>query len=589
MRSIFLAVTLTTAYAHLSGWPAELHPVLRACFAVLVLVLGIGMWRKRERPACSQARSARAARWPDYLAIGIGVLAIECLFLFFLTAVPPKAEAIATELEEVLLPDRAAARVQAQAVHSTGQGDHVGAISGNWLWDNQGKRRLPLTSNARPSNKPEAFFKPTDEQTRTRLLRSTRAYLRAFTLERFEDSAWSPRAMEARLLTADDDGIIHLPEPSTRPGPILRGEVTHSAQANGQNVMTTLQGAIEVHLPELRQIAPGTYRLNPLRNSGSGYTYKTASRPLRFEKILEDGLLDSMQVPKPSEIPEHLVALPDDPALRQVLIDLAIRTQGPVESRLLALRKMLHKEYSYSLRIENEDGRDPVLNFLQHEKKGHCEFFATAGALLCRALNIPARVAYGWTGGRYFSGQNLFMFRAREAHAWTEVYLKDVGWVIFDTTPPGALDFTVAPAEELAPIDEEGNIIDEPEPIFDETSMKRWAFIALGIGVVLIPFGLFLLVFRRRPRRHGPDALSAELIPEAPSYLSRFRQACAQVGIPMPTGRTLRQQLAALNEEGQRPDFADDLLEYHYAVTYGKGRASRLKESVLIKAIRRWG
>ena len=40
MRSIFLALTVTTAYVLLRGRPEELHPVLRTCFAVLVLVLG---------------------------------------------------------------------------------------------------------------------------------------------------------------------------------------------------------------------------------------------------------------------------------------------------------------------------------------------------------------------------------------------------------------------------------------------------------------------------------------------------------------------------------------------------------------------
>ncbi len=41
MRSIFLAVTITTAYAHLSGCPADLHRVLLACLAVWGCVLGI--------------------------------------------------------------------------------------------------------------------------------------------------------------------------------------------------------------------------------------------------------------------------------------------------------------------------------------------------------------------------------------------------------------------------------------------------------------------------------------------------------------------------------------------------------------------
>ncbi|MDP6209043.1 MAG: hypothetical protein QGG01_12080, partial [Roseibacillus sp.] len=85
MRSIFLALTVTTAYVLLRGRPEELHPVLRTCFAVLVLVLGIGMWRRRKRASCSLARSVRAPGWSDYLAIGLGILSVECLFLCFLS------------------------------------------------------------------------------------------------------------------------------------------------------------------------------------------------------------------------------------------------------------------------------------------------------------------------------------------------------------------------------------------------------------------------------------------------------------------------------------------------------------------------
>ena len=66
MRSIFLILTVTTSYAFLRGWPGELHPVLRTCLAVLVLVLGIGMWRRRIRPRASVARSVEVTAIYDH-------------------------------------------------------------------------------------------------------------------------------------------------------------------------------------------------------------------------------------------------------------------------------------------------------------------------------------------------------------------------------------------------------------------------------------------------------------------------------------------------------------------------------------------
>ena len=102
MRSIFLALTVVAAYALLRGLPGELHPVLRNCLAVLVLVLGIGLWQRRARPAGSVARSLRRPSWSDYLAVGLGILSIECLFLCFLTVIPSHAESLSLRLSESL-------------------------------------------------------------------------------------------------------------------------------------------------------------------------------------------------------------------------------------------------------------------------------------------------------------------------------------------------------------------------------------------------------------------------------------------------------------------------------------------------------
>ncbi len=589
MRSVFLALTVTTAYALLRGWPEELHPVLRSCFAVLVLVLGVGLWRRRERPACNMARAIRAPRWPDYVAIGMGILGIECLFLFLLSIVPHHAETVSEVMADALFPQRASTRTSAG---EDSDSSHGSSISGNWLWDSQGRRRLPVSSNARPSNKPEIFFRPTNESTSSYLLRS-RVYLRAFALEKFDDSTWSPVGMDPDTLLPDERGFVNIWQPEGRPGPVLRGEVIQPSHPGGEDVFTAPQGATRGRVDQLRHVDPGIYRLNPAAEPEGGYSYEVAAKTVTLTALLESGALEEFRFPSlPSE--SHLLELPTDEALRDEIINLSSKTQGDPASRLVGLRRLLWQQYEYSLEIANSGGIDPLLNFIRDEKRGHCEFFATAGALLCRALNIPSRIAYGWSGGKWYSGPGYFMFRAREAHAWTEIYLEDIGWVIFDTTPPGSRTrIDIATAGEELPIDEEQSSPFSPSPpsrpafslSLDPGSL--WLLLALGSGLLMVPLSFIVLRFRRKPTGI-PGATSANLLPEPPGYLDRFRQACARRGRPMPPGRTLRQQLATLTEEGKKPPFADDLLAYHYAITYGDERPSRIRESALLRAIKRW-
>ena len=582
MRSIFLALTVTTAYVLLRGRPEELHPVLRTCFAVLVLVLGMGMWRRRKRPSCSLARSVRAPGWPDYLAIGLAILSVECLFLCFLSVVPSHAESISGGVVNTLFPPRVADRQSAN-----GDGDpHGTTVSGNWLWDSQGRRRLPLSSNARPSDKPEIFFRPRDAATSARLLRS-RIYLRAFALEKFDDSTWSPVGMTPELLLPDESGIVNLKQPEGRPGPLLRGEIIQPSHPGGDDLFTAPQGATRGRVEQLRHVDPGIFRLNPAADPEQGHAYEVAARTVTLTSLLESGVLDRFRFPA---LPEdsHLLELPANEELRDEVINLSSKTLRDAASRLVGLRKLLWENYLYSLEIDNPEKLDPMLNFMRHEKRGHCEFFATAGALLSRALNIPSRIAYGWSGGKWYSGPGYFMFRASEAHAWTEIYLDNVGWVVFDTTPPGARTrLDIADTGEDLPLSKEGlpDFSASPGRSFEDSAL--WISRALGAGLALVPLCFLILRFRRGPARI-PGAASGGLLPEPPRYLARFRQACAQRGQPMPPGRTLRQQLSSLAKTGQMPSFSEDLLKYHYAITYGNALPDKFRESALLRAIKLW-
>ena len=582
MRTVFLVLATAAAYAFLRGWPEFLHPLMRACFAVLILVLGVGLWHRRVLSRRPRARAVRPPALSDYLAMGLGVLAIECLFLFILTAAPPKAEELATVLEETLRPELAAARkAEAEAAQAP-----TGSQRGNWLWDSQGRRPLPQNIAARPSNKPEVFLRPEDEETTREILHGN-SYVRAFALETYSGATWSVRPIPAELLEADSGGAITIAQPEARSAPELRCEVFHAAHPGGQDVFTAPQGAREVELPRLRRIAPAIFRLDPLANPETGYNYRCVSRPLALDTLVADPDFKGLQVS--GEAPEHLLALPEDQELRDSLLSIAVRTQGPLEQRLVALRSFLRQNCSYSLTVENVDQLDPLANFLFHERRGHCEFFATAGALLARCLGVPSRVAYGWTGGRFFTGQDLFMFRAKEAHAWTELYFDDVGWVLFDSTPPGALDAasrSVADPGEQAPLGEDAFL--EYDPGLDgEGTLGRWPWIALAVGAGLLPLAFLLLRLRYRPpRTRDPEA--ARLLPDPPGYLALFRRTTARHGHPMPTARTLRQHLLHLASQDASPTFAGELLDYHYATTYGTASPDRARERALHHAIAAW-
>ncbi len=82
--------------------------------------------------------------------------------------------------------------------------------------------------------------------------------------------------------------------------------------------------------------------------------------------------------------------------------------------------------------------RFPLLTFLFSTKRGYCQHFAGAMALLVRMGGLPARVVTGFAPGIYNSALGAYAITDRDAHAWVEVWFPRYGWVRFDPTPPSA-------------------------------------------------------------------------------------------------------------------------------------------------------
>jgi transglutaminase-like putative cysteine protease len=107
--------------------------------------------------------------------------------------------------------------------------------------------------------------------------------------------------------------------------------------------------------------------------------------------------------------------------------------------RARAVEAYLKGRYDYSLVTwAARAGVDPVEDFLFEHRRGHCEHFASAMAILLRSLGIPARVATGFSGGEWNDFGQFYTVRQRNAHAWVEAYIPAVrDWETFDPTPLG--------------------------------------------------------------------------------------------------------------------------------------------------------
>ena len=101
-----------------------------------------------------------------------------------------------------------------------------------------------------------------------------------------------------------------------------------------------------------------------------------------------------------------------------------------------ALEEFLRNGYAYRLELPRQRAEDPLAHFLFERREGHCEYFASAMAVMLRSQGIPSRIAAGFYGGVYnpLTGQQVI--RGSDAHSWVEAYIDRYGWLTFDPTPP---------------------------------------------------------------------------------------------------------------------------------------------------------
>ncbi len=187
--------------------------------------------------------------------------------------------------------------------------------------------------------------------------------------------------------------------------------------------------------------------------------------------------------------------------------------------------------YRYDDRAQRPaTGIPDLVDFLLVSKRGYCQHFAGAMALMLRMNGIPARVAVGFTAdsGRFDPDKSSYEVLDRDAHSWVEVQFPGYGWIPFDPTPGRSVpnstsvsspnytregvDITIDPGISAAPVlptapDPQRSNEGVPSAASSSSSGfdRRWLLLIPGVLLLLGTTPLALKALRRSRRRRGGE------------------------------------------------------------------------------------
>jgi transglutaminase-like putative cysteine protease len=175
-----------------------------------------------------------------------------------------------------------------------------------------------------------------------------------------------------------------------------------------------------------------------IRTRGEGYrTGLGVSDGMRYLGIsyLPDSSAAAFLEDSTGTLPGANLRLPAlDPRISALAHELAAGSGGEAE-RSKAIEKYLRTKFGYTTELLSVTVPDPLANFLFERKRGHCEYFASAMAVMLRTIGIPSRVVTGFQGGVYNPMTGWHVIRMSDAHSWVEAYISGKGWITYDPTP----------------------------------------------------------------------------------------------------------------------------------------------------------
>ena len=259
-------------------------------------------------------------------------------------------------------------------------------------------------------------------------------FWRAQTFDVWDGRRW--RMSDERPQVVAGGGRIELPPPPEDRFVQYLGRPfvqTFYLQRPQPNLIFAAYKADQLYLPTpaVFALSDGSVRTGFELDAGTVYTV-VSRRPSVTEAVLRaPGFAPTL----PAGFPARYTQLPEVPERVRALAAEVTAGAPTVYDKVRALERWMGANTSYTLDIPPlPRGADAVEQYLFVDRKGFCEQIATALVVMLRSLGIPARVAVGYTPGERDPFTGLYQVRARDAHAWAEVYFPRVGWQGFDPT-----------------------------------------------------------------------------------------------------------------------------------------------------------
>ena len=260
-------------------------------------------------------------------------------------------------------------------------------------------------------------------------------YLQVYVLSTLSTNTWTLAPTEGEEV---HNGNLPVTPGLTR-GTRSSAESTKITLARGLTTGPRLASFLPLPYPARTVSVSGDWRTDPhtltmfSAQSLSGLSYTVASREVSPS---ERQLADSGAIP--NSIVSNYLNVPDAFLPLATLADRVTRGQTTLYGRAVALQRWFTDsgKFTYSLDVHEPDTAKALTNFLTKDRRGYCQQFAFAMAVLARLLGIPARVAVGYTEGSPV-GHDRWEVRTSDAHAWPELYFEGAGWLRFEPTPSG--------------------------------------------------------------------------------------------------------------------------------------------------------
>jgi transglutaminase-like putative cysteine protease len=268
---------------------------------------------------------------------------------------------------------------------------------------------------------------------------------RGMALANFDGHTWSNYGQRSGLQREPSGGfaVPLFSQGTSRPAAQAENQSRPASAAqliHYRVVMEPIGTSVFFLAPWARRVR-GSYRA--LQIDGGGGVYDSdGERPPSIYDAVSD-----ISTPPPAQLREagdylpqfaftYLRVPPLDPRIPRLAQQISAAAANNYD-KAAAIENYLKTQFGYTLQLPRSPVADPLSNFLFERRQGHCEYFASAMAVMLRTQRIPARVVNGFRGGEFNDLTGSYVVRARDAHAWVEAYFPGYGWVTFDPTPAG--------------------------------------------------------------------------------------------------------------------------------------------------------